>query len=382
MNERTRGLSPNVLLAMMAASALVTAKALLPIEGPPHGDFPLFLYPWMDAVRERGLASIAGDFSAYTPPYVYLLYLASLIEPAVGTLAAVKLVNVPFVILCVWGIGALVREVTGDDTRAMVASAAMCVCPSLLINAFAYGQCDAIFTSFLIWFAYFAMRGRPVAACVMFGLAFAFKQQALFLAPLLLTLLIWRRLKLWQLLLIPATYVVMMVPAAIAGRPWGELLTIYVRQADVMHDLSLNAPNPWWFLRGVIDYRTGVLVGLAAGVAAATVLAWRSVKLPRTAFSILLIATVCAAAMPWVLPKMTARYFFVADLLTIALAFSRPRLWPAAVLIQLGSLLAVLSYFLEAWETTSSAFAPMTLGVGILLFELFACESGEANGRS
>jgi Gpi18-like mannosyltransferase len=217
----------------------------------------------------------------------------------------------------------------------------------------------------------------------MFGLAFAFKQQALFLAPLLLTLLIWRRVKLWHLLLVPATYLVMMVPAAIAGRPWGELLAIYVGQADVMHSLSLNAPNPWWFLRTVVDYRAGLLAGLLAGTVAAGVLAWRSTKLPQTSVSILLVATVCAAVIPWVLPKMTARYFFIADLLTIALAFARPRLWPAAVLIQLGSLLAVFGYFLEAWETTSSAFAPITLGVGLLLYELFANDSAQAsNGHA
>jgi len=189
---------------------------------------------------------------------------------------------------------------------------------------------------------------------------------------------LWRRVKLWHLVLIPATYILMMVPAALAGRPWTELLTIYFRQRDVMHDLSLNAPNPWWLLRDVVDYRVGLIFGLAAGMAAIGMLVWRSMRVERNALTILLIATASAALLPWVLPKMTARYFIVADLLTIALAFVRPRLWPSAVLIQLGSLLAIVAYF-TPWNTAAAAIWPTTMGLGILVYELFVRERRDAN---
>ena len=371
MEDRAKGLSPNIILAMMGLASVAIARALLPIEGPPDGDFALFLMPWMNAIHQQGLASIAGGFSEYTPPYIYLLNLAALIEPAVGTVASVKLVNVPFVISCAWGLGAIVRHLTDSHERGIAAAAVTAVCPSLLVNAFAFGQCDAIFAGFLIWFVYFALSERPLLAALMFGLAFAFKAQALFAAPLIGVLLLWRRMAWWHVLLIPATYLAMMVPAAFAGRPWSELLTIYLGQTSVMHELSLNAPNPWWFLKDVVAYRTGVIVGLVAGAAAAAAIAWRARALPRSGVAILLIATVSVAVLPWVLPKMTSRYFIVADLLTIALAFVRPQLWPAAVLIQVGSLVASLSYFYPASATAALAFGPTTLGVGILTYALF-----------
>jgi Gpi18-like mannosyltransferase len=355
---------------MMAAAAVITARALLPLKGPPNGDFPLFLIPWMDAVRERGLASISGEFSMYTPPYIYLLNIASVIETTVGTVAAIKLINVPFVALTVAGIGALVRQATADKDRATIATAVAMISPSLLLNAFGYGQCDVIFTAFVIWFVYFAVRHRPAIACVMFGLAVAFKLQAVFVSPLLVTMLLWRRMRFLHLFLIPLMYVVMMVPAAIAGRPWDELLTVYLHQSEVMHELSLNSPNPWWFLHGLVDYYTGLVIGLVAGVLAAGLVVWRSQRLPKNAISILLIAAASAALLPYVLPKMTERYFFVADMLTIALAFARPRLWPAAVLIQIGSVVASISYFAQ-WSTAGLAVVPITLGVGILVNELF-----------
>lgn len=356
-------LSPTALLALMTCAGFSAALALLPLAGPPDGDFALFLIPWMEIIRERGLASISGEFSAYTPPYVYLLNIASLIEPIFGTVVAVKLVNFPFVIAAALGIGALVGEAIGDRDKGKLAAAVSFVIPTLLANAFAFGQADVIFTSFLIGFILFAMRGRPALAAVFFGLALSLKLQAVFLSPLLLYLLLSKQMRLRDVLLIPLAFTAMMVPAALAGRPWFELFTIYAGQAELMHDLSLNAPNPWWFLRWV-DYRVGVIAGLIAGaIAGAAIVA---VAL-RNKSNILLTATVCAAVMPYVLPKMTSRYFFVADLLVIALAFLRPAVWPAAVLIQAGSLIAYFSYF-SGLASAAPAFIPMTLGIVMLLY--------------
>ncbi|MFL6725388.1 MAG: glycosyltransferase 87 family protein, partial [Sphingomicrobium sp.] len=294
---------------------------------------------------------------------------AAMFEPAVGTVAAVKLINVPFVAAVAAGIGALVRQATGDGNLSKIAAAVTIVSPSILLNAFGYGQCDVIFTAFVIWFVYFAMRDRPALACVMLGFGVAFKLQAMFISPFLVMLLLWRRIKVRHLLLIPLIYIVMMVPAAIAGRPWSELLTVYFRQSDVMHELSLNAPNPWCFLHGVVDYHAGVVIGLAAGALTTVLIVWRSQTLPKTMIAQLLVAAASVAFLPYVLPKMTERYFFTADMLTIALAFARPRLWPAAVLIQMGSLVGSISYFAQ-WSTAGLAFVPMTLGIGILVYEL------------
>jgi len=359
-------LSPTVLLALMTCAGFSAALALLPLAGPPDGDFALFLIPWMDVIRERGFASISGEFSAYPPPYIYMLNAASLLEPIFGTVVAVKLINIPFVVATALGIGALVTEATGNQDKGRLATAVSFVIPTLLVNAFAFGQADVIFTSFLIGFVLFAMRGKSHSAALMFGLALSFKLQAMFLSPLLLYLLLSKQMRVRHLLLIPLTYAVMMVPAALAGRPWAELLSVYVGQAGLMSDLSLNAPNPWWFLRS-IDYRAGVIAGLVAGGLAGAAIVAVSF---RTKGQILLVATLCAAVMPYVLPKMTSRYFFIADMLVIALAFTLPRAWPAAVLIQIGSLVACLSYF-SLLASAAPALIPMTLGIAVLIYCFF-----------
>ena len=363
------GTTPRLTIPIcLTVLAIIAAVAMLPVADPTKGDFALFLNPWMAEISKRGIASIAGDFSAYTPPYIYILNLASLLEPLVGTAAAVKLVNTPFVIGLALGIGRIAGTCAPEKSGLAVAIAL--VTPTMLINAFAWGQADAIYACFLVWAVYFAMTDRPNACAIMFGLALSFKLQAMFLSPMIAGLVVSRQMPIRAALAIPATYLVMMVPATLAGRPWSDLLTIYVRQTDVMHSLSLNAPNPWWFARAIgVDYQIGVVVGLCTGAVAGVIILAATLRMKRTPFNILLAATACAAIMPYVLPKMTSRYFFVADMLAIGLAFVRPATWPIACVIQLGSLVAYLSYFTDFGSATV-AFVPMTYGVALLAAQL------------
>lgn len=364
MLGRVSRVSPGLLLVMFGCTAAMIARALLPVMGPPDGDLTYFLIPWMNEIHRLGWHSIGGWFSDYTPPYIYLLNLMAWIPDPV---IAVKLANVPFVILLALG----VRKLAGD-----IAGTVALILPSLQVNAFAFGQCDVIFTSFLVWFVVFAERGRMILAAVMFGLAFAFKAQAMFLAPVLLYLLLAKRMR-WEVLLIPFTYVALMIPAAIAGRSWERLLTIYLYQPGVEQELSLNAPNPWWFVHSM-DYQTGVVIGLALGaLTSAAIACWAW----KTRPPILLVACISAAVLPYVLPKMTSRYFFVADVLTLALAFRNPQTWPAAVLIQIGSLLAMFSYF-SGVGTAPLAFLPMTMGVGFLVYLAADVEALKGNSVS
>ena len=77
---------------------MAAAVALLPIGGD-HHDMVEYFKPWMAVAQERGLASLSSDFADYTPPYIYLLYAASWLVPLVGLVAAIKLINLPFIAL-------------------------------------------------------------------------------------------------------------------------------------------------------------------------------------------------------------------------------------------------------------------------------------------
>ncbi|HEX5776108.1 MAG TPA: hypothetical protein VFX95_05450, partial [Caulobacteraceae bacterium] len=331
------------------------------------------LIPWMNAVREGGLSSISGEFSIYTPPYVYLLYLANWLVPLVGTVAAIKLINVPFVALLALATYDLVAQSTRDVRRAAVAGAAVCVAPTVLVNAFAWGQADVVYTAFVLLCVTFASRRAWTLSAVFFGVALSFKLQAVFISPLLLYLVLSRQMKARHLGLAPLTYLAMMAPAWLAGRPWGGMLKTYFYQAQTFEKLAVSAPNPWFFFDYLFIpppqpvYVAGVLVGLALASVAGLLISFGALRLRPGPHTNLLIATLCAGLMPYLLPKMHDRYFFVADVLTIAFAFAFRRYWIAALLFQAGSLITYLRYFGLSHEAPAFGFLPVTLGVCTLV---------------
>jgi Gpi18-like mannosyltransferase len=352
---------PAFTLLPLAGACL--AIALLQIGA--TDDLTYYFIPWLNAVEAGGASSLSGEFSMYTPPYIYLLYLVSGLAPVVGAVAAIKLINLPFVAALAAGVGLIVSGVSGRREPGLLAACVLCVTPTVLVNAFAWGQSDAIYTCFLMFCVYSAMSGKATLAALMFGLALAFKLQAIFLAPFVIYLLLTRQMRMRHAVLIPAAYLLMMVPAALAGRSWRSLLAIYYGQANDGRDLSYFAPNPWRFVEALhlIPYEAGVIAGTLLGALAALAIVVLGLRMPRGHRATLLVATLSAACIPYVLPKMHDRYFFIADVLTLALAFAWPRYWVAAVLFQLGSLAAYLQYFGLSPIGPDLGVVPITLGI-------------------
>jgi Gpi18-like mannosyltransferase len=361
---------------LLPLSGVAVALALLPIAS---SDLTDYVIPWMQALQQRGAAGLSGEFSDYTPPYLYLLYLVRGLLPQFGSVALIKLLNLPFVAAMAVAVGCTVAAVTGDRSRGLLAGAVLCVAPTVLVNAFAWGQSDVIYTCFLLFFVLFACTGRPFAAAAVFGLGLSFKLQSMFLSPFLLYLLLSGQLRLRHLAVIPPIYVLMMIPAAMAGRPWGQLLTIYYQQSRSYGELSLFAPNPWWFAEHwhLLPSRGGAYAGIVMGAVAGLAIALTALKLKESPRNSLFVATLSAAAMPYVLPRMHDRYFFVVDVLSLALAFVYPRYWLATLLFQIGSLTSYLAYFGLSMSAPGFAVVPVTAGL-LLLLMMFRDSFGQA----
>ena len=217
-----------------------------------------------------------------------------------------------------------------------------------------------------------------LAAALALGAAFAFKAQAVIILPYLLYLVIAKQFPIRHLFLVPFVYIVMMIPAALAGRPWLELLSIYVHQAQTYHHLALNAPNLYTLLQdfGLLSYEKGLVIGsvIAAFIGLGVTLGGLKFRARGTNLLIaptetnLLIATTSAVLLPFVLPKMHDRYFFVADVFTFLLAFAVPTGWRVAVLVQLGSIFAYTK-FLLGFSLGPTIGAALMTGAVVCLFQ-------------
>lgn len=327
----------------------------------PHrsGDADLWFVPWLNFIAENGviqslatsmpvLVVEANGLGNYTPPYLYLLAVGSIGHGTLDSLTIIKLVSIAGTFLCAAGVYYLLRNSTSAD-QALIGAAGMFLLPSVLLNAAAWGQSDAIYSGFCIILVAAALRNNWMIMLAAFGAALAFKLQAVFIGPFLLYMVVSRRVPIiWWFTIPIAVYIVFMLPAWLAGRPALELAMVYFDQFNTWSWLSMNAPNPWAYVQyfNLMSHEVGVAIGLAVAVTAGLAIAGTSLRWRFEGTDLLLLALSSAALMPYILPKMHDRYFFIADVLAYALAVAKPRTWTiaVAVLIQLGSTGAYLAH--------------------------------------
>jgi Gpi18-like mannosyltransferase len=332
---------------------LLAAAALLYLLSVPFvsGDMRVHLIPWTKYLVDHGrFAALADSFADYTPPYLYLLALASNADAALGPAGVIKLLSILGTIFVAWTVRVLLAGYV--PARAATNGALLTLLlPTMIGNGPVWGQCDALYGGCVLLAVAGFMRGRPAAAMTAVGLAISFKLQGVFVAPLVLAMLWSRRAPLWTILIPPLVYIAAMAPAWLAGRPAYDLATIYLAQGHSYHDLARSVPNIWQILRALVSipYEAGVIVGLLAAASAVVWTAWRARRHLDTPVELLLLALTGAVLLPYLLPKMHNRYFFTADLLAFAYAFLRPtkRTVRIAVLVQVGSLLSYLTFLID-----------------------------------
>lgn len=337
--------NPRTVLLLGATLAMATHVLFWPTQAP---DIDFYLVPWYEHIRKHGIVEAFGHpFSNYTPPYLYLLALASLTAPFLEPFHAIKALSVA-------GTGFLAFALTNllqaaGARRPIPSGLAVFLLPTATLNSALLGQCDALWTAACLLAVAGALEGRLTKMLVWAGVAVAFKAQAAFLAPFLFAVLIRNRASPHLWLVPPAVYVAAMAPAWLAGWPAMDLLLVYPRQSVELADFIGNAANPWIFARVYLPPESAmklVPIGLAAGAIAAVTLVRHLPSRLGDRRLLLLGALLSALVMPWLLPKMHERFFLLADVLALALALTdrdRPAVLLAAA-VQVASCLAMLTY--------------------------------------
>ena len=285
-----------------------------------------FLGQWYDYIVLNGGVHALGDrFANYTPTYLYLLtasaYAREYALPILSKIVAIKLPSLAADFVLAVGVYKLARVLFRDSLKPAVAYVVVLLLPTVVINSALWGQADAIYSACVVWCVYLLCARRPAPAMIAFGLGLAFKAQAVFIAPLVLFLLLRRVLRIRDALIAPAVYVLVMLPAIALGRPPLDALGTYMTQAGEFRALSEGAPNLYLFAPPDL-YHLGLTAGLAVSVIAGLALAVAfTLRAPNpSADDTLACALACAALMPFVLPKMHERYFYVAEVLSVVAA--------------------------------------------------------------
>ncbi len=331
-----------VFLMFITTFAVVARAGFFPQVS---GDYTNFLSDWFDAIKNAGgIFGIGLDIGDYTPPYLYILALLTYLP--ISSLASIKLVSCIFDFILAFTALKTVFHLTKKSTYAIAAYTAVLFCPTVVLNGAAWAQCDAIFTAFLLLSFYAVLKNRPLQCCIWFGIAFSFKLQAIFFAPIFLYLWLRGKVKLRHLFAIPAVFVASVIPAWLAGRDFFDLLFIYFNQAGQYKNLSKNAPSIWSLLADTQNSGASLFGVMLAGTVVLLFLYWLWNAHKSPSDDILLGAVLfLLLVIPFLLPHMHERYFFPADIFAILFACKAPRkrfLIPLCTVT--GSLLSYLPF--------------------------------------
>ncbi len=306
-------------------------------------DFVKFLNEWVGFYRENGGFHALKDFDGdYNVLYQYVLILISYIN--FNCLYLIKLVSVAFDVLLAFGCAKCLAALGIDKQKQRLCFAVMILLPTILLNSALWAQCDSIYTSFVVFSIYFLIRKKNLTSISFLAIAFALKLQTIFVMPIYLVLLLNKEIKLREVLIFPVVIFLIYLPSMFFGKPITELVQVYITQTTEYPLMVMNAPSVFKWL-GIYRYNA-VLEKVSIGIAmvytlAIVFIAWRKQKL-----DLLRLALLFAVGIPFLLPHMHERYFYLATVFALMCSFVYGKKYLSVlVCVEISSLLCYLHYF-------------------------------------
>lgn len=309
------------------------------------GDFIGCLRPWVEFYKNNGgwygLKDSVGDYNMI---YQYILVVISFFN--MDCLYPIKIVSILFDVILALGCAGCLKAIGVDRKKQRLCFLCVLLLPTVFINSAFWAQCDSIYVAFIVWSIYFLMVNKNAWSIAFLALAFSFKLQTVFIMPLYLVAFLNKQFKFSQLLIFPAVFFAIFIPALIMGRPLSELLNIYVNQTTEYPLMVMNAPAAPQLFQTYEPNQTLKIIFIAlAGVftLTAVALAYKKKLYPE---KILALALLFVIGIPFLLPHMHDRYFYMADILSVICVFAYGKKYiPVMVLTELASLTCYMHYF-------------------------------------
>ena len=343
-------------------------------------DYQDWIKNWIQSLRDAGPWHGLGQeiwSCNYNVPYLY--FLAVFAKSEIYDLLLVKLLSILFDVLMAWVVMKLVGLFSQSPARRLTAFLGVLWLPTVYLNGALWGQCDVIYAFFAVLSVYLALSDRPGWSVAAIAVSVSFKLQGIFLLPFWMVLLIAKRVKFWQLFLFPLTYVATILPAVFAGRNFLELLTLYFRNTGSIGDgLNYNSSSVYALLNfDALPAQAGERIGIVlAFFLCISVFVGMLMRKDDIDNRVLLgVAVLFALGIPFLLPHMHDRYFFIADMLTFALAVVSPKTALAPLCASFGSLLGYhaylkMRYLMPMRYGAIAMLAALLITAGYVIFSL------------
>ncbi|MCD7863983.1 MAG: hypothetical protein LUG61_10890 [Lachnospiraceae bacterium] len=285
------------------------------------------LLPWYQEMKAGGgFAALRNQVGNYNVLYQFLI--AAMTYVPIYALSAYKALSVIFDYALAFMASALVHEIASEHKKgiAVLTYTLVLLSPLVWLNSSAWGQCDSIYCFWIVAAFYCLCRDRYSLAFLLYGVAFAFKLQAIFALPFFL--LFWfmkKRFSVLNFLLIPLVLIISTIPAMIAGREGGLLIGFQIYASQPGSEILYNNYPSFWTLVSTSappDYRMIMYAGMfvAAAVMISLAADWAEHRVKPDPVNALYMFFLLTYACVLFMPGMHERYGYVYEILGILVA--------------------------------------------------------------
>ena len=347
--EKPLSVFPYAVILVLLGLALFTRVSLLPHV---TDDFSDYLNIWMQYMLELpGTESLAAEIANYNMPYLYLLFGIAKLVPYAYFMFSLKIFSVLFDFILAYYVMKLVSILKENRMVQIVSFFAALLVPSVIVNSAMWGQCDSVFSAFALGGLYYGLKKKSRLCWAFFALALSFKLQTVFLMPMLIVFLFRKDIRLRDIWVFAAVFVGLLIPAMIAGRSALSCISVYWNQANSYSELSMLAPNVFaWLPQGTKSNipvtAAGIFIAGSVVLGFLLYLYWRKDRL-NTA-GMVRASLIFAVMIPFFLPLMHDRYFYLADTVAVVFLISEPKRWYIPALICMASFLCHAAYLFDA----------------------------------
>ena len=292
-------------------------------------DMQLFLVPWFQNIKADGgftaLNQQVGDYGL-----LYQTIIAAFSYSDINPVYLYKALSIFFDFLLAGSVSYFIsKTVTGKlchngiEYIKYIAYACVLLLPTVIMNSAFWGQCDSIYTFFLLWSLWFLYKENYGLAFFMLGCSFAFKLQSILLMPLFLFFYLCKRFSFFYFLITVFTFWFSGIIAYVHGRGLLDGFGVYLFQVGEYKRMWINVPSIWFFFEENYERYYIAAICLTFVILTAVLLTLFKNNIIITSFEQII---AFALFIEWTciifLPAMHERYTYVMDILALILAFS------------------------------------------------------------
>ncbi len=342
------------------------------------GDYVKAFADWMRECHQAGgfayLGIKPGESPASTFDYnclfQYVIVLLHYIGGSIPDIYLVKSVPVLCDFICAVTIFRIVYHITdGNLTKSMLGYAVMMFLPTVVLNSAAWAQNDSIYTAFVLLSFLHVLKRNDNRAFVYLAFAYSFKQQAIFFVPFIVLMWLKNKIKIRYVFWIPVVHVLAMVPAAIAGRSWGDLLGTYGRQVQMFSRLTMNYPSIYTIVSGDLNgavRKVLISAGTMATVIIMGILAYYIYKknFDVTGRYMVTLVVFTAEICCFCLPAMHERYGYIPEVMAVVYGIVNVKRIPICVALQV---ITMITYTRYLFGSTVLTLWPLSIAMLVVI---------------